>query len=246
MKQNISVIIPAYNEEKRIGRSLAHIKDYLQNKCANFEIIVVDDGSKDQTAETARSFGCRVLTNSSNRGKGYSVKRGMLAAQKDIVLFSDADLSTPIEELGKFLPALENHDFLIASRNIKEALRVEDQGWLRKIMGKIFNLIVRFVAGCDVADSQCGFKVFKRSVAKALFSRQTFDGFAFDVEILHIASQLGFSFREIPVCWQNDRQSKVKPFRDSIRMFRDVVRIRMNSLKGLYNIPTIETNKVGV
>ncbi|HLC33264.1 MAG TPA: dolichyl-phosphate beta-glucosyltransferase [Candidatus Nanoarchaeia archaeon] len=232
--KNVSIVIPAFNEEERLPATLAKIHAYAKQSLDRYEVIVVDDGSKDQTVRIAQLNGCRVLCNGKNRGKGYSVKQGMLVAKYETVLFTDADLSTPITELDKFLPLLAESDFLIASRNCVGAQRVEDQGILRKLMGKIFSVAVRLIAGCKVTDSQCGFKVFKRDVAQEVFSRQTFEGFSFDVEILHIAERLGFTFKEVPVIWKNDRRSTVRPIRDSIRMFRDVVRVRFNSWTGAY------------
>ena len=232
--KNISIVIPAFNEAQRLPTTLTKIHAYAKRTFDNYEIIVVDDGSKDQTVTIAQINGCKVLRNLENKGKGYSVKRGMLSAKYETILFTDADLSTPITELDKFLPLLEEKDFLIASRNCVGAKRLEDQGTIRKVMGKVFSIAVRLIAGCNVTDSQCGFKVFKRSVAQEVFSRQTFEGFSFDVEILHIAERLGFSFKEVPVIWKNDARSTVRPVKDSLRMFRDIVRVRFNSLTGVY------------
>lgn len=240
----ISIVVPAYNEQRRIKQTIVTLQRYLRDRYPMYELIIVDDGSTDSTYRVAKRHAnkhTRVIRYNQNRGKGHAVRTGMLLAQHDYVLFSDADLSTPIEELDKFIPLLDRHDFLIASRDCPGSQRIEDQSMLRKLMGRTFNLAVRLIVGCNVIDSQCGFKVFKRSVARELFTRQTFDRFAFDVELLHIASQLGFTFKEVPVIWKNDERSTVRPIRDSLLMFLDIVKIRLNSLKGIYRAKIVKS-----
>lgn len=214
-----SIVIPAYNEERRIGKTLEKIKQH-----GKYEIIVVDDGSKDRTAEIAKKHGARVVKNQKNKGKGYSVRRGMLAATHDRVLFTDADLSTPIEELDKVLEV--DADIAIGSRNCTGALRVEDQGLMRRSAGRIFNLLTRMITGVKAADTQCGFKLFSKKTIKPIFSQQKLDGFSFDVEILYLAKKLGYKIEEVPVRWHDDKRSTVK-MRDSLKMFFDLIRIRV-------------------
>jgi len=185
MGLSISVVIPAYNEEKRIGRTLKAIQKYLDKKKHDYEIIVVDDGSNDKTIEVAKSFSSKnkrikILKNKENRGKGYSVKTGMLAAKKKYVLFSDADLSTPIEELEKFSKFKEKYDIIIASRALKQSNIKESQPFYRVLMGKTFNLIVNLVLFLGIHDTQCGFKLFSRKSAQEIFKKQTFERFSFD------------------------------------------------------------------
>lgn len=218
----ISIIIPAYNEERRIEQTLKAIKQYMK-KYKEYEIILVDDGSSDTTCELAAKHNVRVLKNKQNRGKGYSVKKGMLAAKYANALFTDADLSTPITELDKLLRA--NGEVIIGSRNCEGAERVKDQTTLRQITGRAYNILVRLILGLKIKDTQCGFKLFKNGSAKKIFKKQTIEGFSFDIEILHIANKSGYKISEVPVKWYDDRRSKVK-LRDSIRMFLDLIKVK--------------------
>ncbi len=236
---NLSVVIPAYNEEKRLGATLERTIDYLTGQKADFEILVVDDGSSDGTTALAAGFadrGVRVLENPGNRGKGYSVRHGMLEATKDLVLFSDADLSTPIEEVERLAaPILAGDaDVAIGSRAVRGANIEVSQPFYRVLMGKTFNRFVRLIAVGGIADTQCGFKLFTRDAAQAVFSRQRFDGFSFDVEILFIARNRGLRIAEVPVRWVNDPDSKVSAVADSARMFGDLFKVRWNALRGRY------------
>lgn len=236
----ISIIIPAYNEEKRIGKTLKKIASYMKKKKHDYEVIVVDDCSKDKTTEVVEKFNKRrknkikILKNKRNRGKGYSVRRGMLAGKKKWLLFSDADLSTPIEELEKFEKYTKGYHIIIASRNLKESEIKIKQPRLRSTLGKIFPFIVNTIAVKGIKDTQCGFKMFNKEVADAIFPLQRSERFAFDVEILYIAKKFHFRIKEVPVVWVNALGSKVNPVTDSINMFFDVLRFRWNDLLGKY------------
>lgn len=236
--KNISIVVPAYNEQKRIGSTLQKMHAYLSRHFDNYEIIVVDDGSTDSTRDVLKRQPhkhVRVISYKPNRGKGYAVRTGVFAAKYDYVLFSDADLSTPIEEVGKFMKEIDNYDFLIASRNMNGSHRVENQSVLRRIAGRVFNCVIKVLLFGSVSDTQCGFKLFKKEAIKPLFGRQTLDGFAFDVELLCIARKLGLRFKEIPVYWYDDTDSRVRTFSDSLRMFKEVVKIKQNALSGVYD-----------
>lgn len=229
----LSVVIPAYNEEKRIGRTLVAIRKFLQEKHWDYELIVVDDGSSDQTAHIVKhAFSGvhdrhRLISNERNRGKGYSVRRGMLEANGEFILFTDADLSTPIEEVVKLLDSLLNgFDLAIGSRALHGSQVEVHQNFIREMMGKIFNRISRWFLFKEIRDSQCGFKCFKHDPAKALFSSQKVDGFAFDAEIVYLAQKLGYKICEVPVIWRNSVASKVQILSDPLKMFSDLIRIR--------------------
>lgn len=228
----LSVIIPAYNEENRLASTLESVQAFLKKQPYSSEIIVVDDGSRDQTIAVAkgklRGTDHRILENKENRGKGYTVKRGMLAGEGDYLLFCDADLSTPIEEASFFLEKMqqENIDVLIGSRALKNSRIVEHQPLVRESMGRIYNFLARLLAFHDVSDSQCGFKCFSKEAAQDLFARQTIDGFSFDAEIVYLAQKRGYVLKEEAVTWRNSPQTKVRFPWDPINMFLDLVRIR--------------------
>lgn len=228
----ISVVIPAYDEAFRLPKTIKRIQEYLKDKDISFEIIVVDDGSKDQTVSVAKDFlngsSHLVLTNERNRGKGYCVKKGMLAASGKYVLFSDADLSTPIEEIERMIPHLENgYDIVIGSRAISDSNVKRETWWYREIMGRAYNLLGQLILFPGIQDSQCGFKCFRHDVARDLFSQQKLEGFSFDGEILFLARRQGYQIKEIPVNWFRDSGSKVKLVKDSIRMFFDLIKVRL-------------------
>lgn len=227
----LSVVIPAYNEEKRIAGTLDAILAFLKSHCYESEIIISDDGSQDRTVfiakEKLRDFPHRILTVSCNRGKGHAVRQGMLAAKGQYILFTDADLSTPIEEVSRFLGFLEKgQDIVIGSRALPGAKIEIHQNCMREVMGKIFNVIARACTFQGIRDSQCGFKCFKREAAQKLFGIQKLDGFSFDVEIVFLAQKLGYRILELPVLWRNSAQSRVRVFYDPLRMFLDVLKIR--------------------
>ncbi|MFQ5855595.1 MAG: dolichyl-phosphate beta-glucosyltransferase [Anaerolineae bacterium] len=246
----LTVVIPAYNEAGRLPATLDRIFHYLNQQEYSAQVIVVDDGSTDGTAAAARRYDekhhrVEVIENP-HHGKGATVRRGMLAAHGDIVLFSDADLSTPIEELERMLPWFEKgYDVVIGSREGTGARRY-DEPFYRHFMGRVFNTLVRLLAVQAIQDTQCGFKAFRREVAHDLFSRMrlyTGDGktvvgpmvTAFDVEILYLAQRLGYRIREVPVEWYYSNETKVNPLRDSWRNLRDVLAVRWNALRGVYN-----------
>jgi dolichyl-phosphate beta-glucosyltransferase len=225
---DLSVVIPAFNEERRLPGTLAAILPFLRSRGEAFEVVVVDDGSTDLTAEVARGAGeeVRVLQNPGNRGKGYSVRNGMLNARGAWRLMSDADLSTPIEELDTLKNALRGDARIaIASRSIPGARLEKRQSIMRETSGRFFNLIVRLLLLPGIKDTQCGFKLFSKEAAEAAFRNARLDGFAFDVEALVLARRAGFEIREVPVIWRNDEQSRVSLGR-GVAAFVDLFRLR--------------------
>lgn len=229
----ISLVIPAYNEEERIANTIRAVGRYFSGRPWESELVVVDDGSLDRTVEVAQAeWKCfagekRVLSNGVNRGKGYSVRQGMLASNGDYVFFSDADLSTPIEESEKLLKALlEGADVAIGSRDLPDSDVQVHQNFLREFMGKAYNRIARVLTFKGIKDSQCGFKGFTREAAHELCRLQRIDGFSFDAELVYLAQKKGYKVKEIPVAWRNDPKSRVSVLRDPFFMFADLVRIR--------------------
>jgi dolichyl-phosphate beta-glucosyltransferase len=235
----LSVVIPAYNEEKRISETLKKIESYLHSNHLDYEIIIVDDGSKDNTLgviynSVSDKSRLSVLVNEINRGKGYSVKRGMLSAKGDLILFSDADLSTPITELDKFLPLIPQYDIIIGSRGLKESNIIDYQPLYRRMMGRMFSSIVKIFSLRGISDSQCGFKLFKSSAVKKIFTNQQIERWGFDVEILYLAKKWGYSIKEMPVTWVNSKGSKLNALKDPLTMFFDILKIRFYDLSGKY------------
>ena len=225
---SLSVVIPAFNEEKRLPGTLAAILPFLRSRGETFEVVVVDDGSTDGTVEAARRAGpeVRVLQNPGNRGKGYSVRNGMLNATGAWRLMSDADLSTPIEELNTLVDALRGGaQIAIASRAVSGANLEKRQSLMRESSGRFFNLLVRVLHLPGIRDTQCGFKLFSAVAAEAAFRDSTLDGFAFDVEALVRARRAGFAIREVAVTWRNDEQSRVS-FGRGLAAFVDLFRLR--------------------
>lgn len=232
MPPSISVVIPAYNEEARLGPTVIRVRDYLLARGGEFEVIVVDDGSRDRTIAVAEEAAAgdpriHVLAQPGNRGKGAAVRAGMLAATGERVLFSDADLATPIEELAKLEARMDaGADVVIASRALPDSDIRTRQHPAREMMGRTFNVVVRTLLLGGIKDTQCGFKLFRREAARDLFDRATVDGFAFDVEILWLARGT-WSIEEVPVVWHHVEESKVSPGSDAARMFLDLVRLRL-------------------
>ena len=235
----LSIVIPSFNEERRLPATLEKVSAYIQNGRGSAEVIIVDDGSVDRTAVVAESFRARiprlrVLANGVNRGKGYSVRRGSLEATGNIVLFTDADLSAPIEEADKLLIALRNNDVAIGSRAMDRSLIEVHESRFREFAGIVFNWIVRITLRLPFVDTQCGFKAFRREPCRIIFEQQTIERFGFDPELLYLARHHQLSIVEIPVRWAHSPATKVNMMRDSLLMFLDVFVIRWNALRGRY------------
>ena len=230
-----SLVIPCYNEAGRIGKTLRTTLDYLADAAPESELIVVNDGSTDATASITREvfsntkIATRLLENFPNRGKGAAVRSGLLAAQKPIGLFSDADLSTPLGETPKLIDPIARGEIDIAfgSRALDRSLIGEHQPWRREQAGRIFNLLVRVATGLPFWDTQCGFKAFRLDVCRPIIEAARIDGFAFDVELLYLAQHAGLRIREIPVRWNHAEGSKVRFIHDSLRMLREVIALRI-------------------
>jgi glycosyltransferase involved in cell wall biosynthesis len=247
----LSIVIPAYNEEGRLGRTLSRIREYFAGRSVppgvapeislhQLEILIVDDGSKDGTAriagDWAREMPClRFVSNRENRGKGYSVRHGMLEARGRLALFTDADLSSPIEEIEKLLAAIAaGNDIAIGSRALDRSLISIHQSRHRELAGIIFNGFVRVFTGLPFRDTQCGFKIFRREPSRIIFEQQRIERFGFDPEILFLAKRHGLRIAEVPVRWAHDPATKVHVLRDSVMMFCDLLVIRWNWLLGRY------------
>ncbi|MCM8829952.1 MAG: glycosyltransferase family 2 protein [Candidatus Omnitrophica bacterium] len=232
-KMDLSIIIPAYNEEKRLGTTLERIYTYFQNTGLIFEIIVVDDGSKDGTVNLVKNFSIdhpevKLRCHLKNKGKGAAVKTGVLSAEGDIILFTDADLSTPIEEFEKLKKAIDDgYDIAIGSRGVVGAKVKVKQNFIRRLIGMIGCYIIKMMVVNRFADTQCGFKMFKNPCGKKLFKEQMITGFAFDVEVLYKAVKNGYRIKEIPVEWLNSSESKVSVIKDPLKFLKDLMRIRM-------------------
>lgn len=238
-----SLIFPAFNEGRRLAATLDKVLSYVSQQHWKAEIIVVDDGSSDGTAEIVRQFALnnprvRLLQNPGNHGKGYSVRNGMLKAEGDVLLFSDADLSSPISEAPKLLAAIEGGaDVAIGSRWVDPKLQTERQPVLRQIFGRTYNLLLRLVLGLNYRDTQCGFKAFTRRAARQIFSAQRIDHWGFDAELLYLARIYGLRIAEIPVEWAHVGHSKINPVPDGLRMFGEMISIRWNGITGKYANP---------
>jgi glycosyltransferase involved in cell wall biosynthesis len=235
----LSIVIPSFNEELRLPITLAEISAYIRASKRGTEVIVVDDGSTDRTADVANSFRgeiqrLRVVANNKNRGKGYSVRHGMMEARGRIVLFTDADLSAPIDEADKLIAALADHDVAIGSRALDRRLIAVRQSVFREYAGIIFNFIVRAILRLPFVDTQCGFKAFRRERCRIIFQQQRIERFGFDPELLYLARHHGLRAVEIPVRWAHSPATKVSMLRDSLQMFLDVFIIRWNALSGRY------------
>jgi glycosyltransferase involved in cell wall biosynthesis len=244
MSASLSVIIPAYNEAARLEKTLRGVVDYLRQNRPEAEVIVVDDGSSDETAELARKafqdsgdLRTSVITYKSNLGKGRAVRLGLLAARGDVALFSDADLSTPITEEKKLVEPIENGqcDVAFGSRALDRSLIGVHQSWRREQGGRVFNLVVRLATGMPFWDTQCGFKAFRMSVCRPLIEAATIDRFGFDVELLYLAFRAGLNLKEIPVRWDHNEGSKITLFTDSFKMLNEVGLIRQQARRGVYD-----------
>lgn len=237
---HLSVIIPAYNEEKRILKTLFEIDKYLKTQNYEYEIIVVSDGSKDKTAEIVRNLqpqiaNLKLIDNQENHGKGFVVKQGLIEAKGEYRLFTDADNSTSVDQVEKLLPYFkQGYDIVIGSRDVKGAVLANPQPWHRRILGEVFNLFVRIIVGLwGIRDSQCGFKILTAKAANGILPKCRIEKWAFDPEILKIGKKLGYKIKETPVVWVNDPESKVK-LKGMIRMGVDLLKIRWNLITNKY------------
>jgi dolichyl-phosphate beta-glucosyltransferase len=235
-----SIILPAFNEGARIAPTLDKIMAYVEHNGWNAEVIVVNDGSTDDTAQIVRAFEAkyarlRLLENPGNRGKGYSVRAGMMHARGDVLLFSDADLSSPIAEAGKLFAAIANGaDIAIGSRWLNREVQIRKQPLHRRVLGRIFNLALRLILGLNFKDTQCGFKAFTRRGAEAIFPLQQIERWGFDPELLYLATRFDFRIEEIPVAWSHRDGTRINPWGDGMRMFGDLLKIRWSALTGSY------------
>ena len=234
----LSIVIPAHNEEKRLPPSLKAVSEFLKQQDYSSEILVVENGSSDQTYEIARSFEKSIpnliVFQEKNAGKGLAVKRGMLEAQGQYRIFCDADFSMPVEEINKFLPPyIEEYDVAIASRELPSSIRIDEPEY-RHLIGRVFNSMVRWTVLPGLHDTQCGFKAFRGDIADAVFRRQTLPGWSFDAEVLVIARQLGYRIEEVPITWYYKPGSRLNIVKDSIQMASDLLTIRRNAQQGLY------------
>src|SRR5713226_1807049 len=240
-----SFVIPAYNESSRIRPTLDALLSYTREQNWDAEILVVNDGSHDDTAQVVREYGklhpqILLVENPGNRGKGYSVRNGMLHARGDICLFTDADLSSPITEARKLFDALaQGADIAIGSRWLQAELQTERQPLYRQAFGRIFNLVLRVILGLRFADTQCGFKAFRRDSAQRIFPLQKIERWGFDPEILFLARRAGLRVEEVPVLWAHSEGTRLHPFRDGLRMFVEVLRIRWNAMTGEYSAAAV-------
>ena len=235
----LTIVIPAYNEALRVGRSLEDVRKYAASRPFETEIVLVDDGSSDRTLDLFREFqsvrpGTQVFSNAVNRGKGFSVRRGVLEAHGQVILFTDADLSAPIEEADKLLAALDSEaaDAAIGSRALDRTLIGIHQPWRREYGGRFFNLLVRLFTGLKIHDTQCGLKLFRRDATRRAFELQRVDGFGFDPELLFLIQRFGGKIAEVPVRWNDNPATKVHFLRDSAHMLIDLIVLRWRSWCG--------------
>ena len=249
MKPEISIVIPAYHESERLGTPLKTILDYISKNGINAEVIVVDDGSADNTSEVAKNafdampeIASNVVKYDKNRGKGFAVKTGLLASTADIALITDADLSTPIEEMHKLIDPIRSggYDVTFGSRAMDRSLIGTHQPWRREQGGKVMNLIIRTMSGLQFQDTQCGFKAFSMPKFRPLLDVMTIDRFGFDVEFLFVAQHNGLKLKEIPVRWNDVAGSKVSVVRDTRRMISELNQIRRNARQGTYKVEKME------
>ncbi len=239
MKPFLSIVIPAYNEENRLPNTLEQVFHFLAKQPFASEILVVENGSDDRTFEIAQQFADRLqnvrVLRSEHRGKGLAIQHGVMAAVGEYVFMCDADLSMPVEEISKFIPPqLENVDIAIASREAPGSIRYNEP-YYRHFTGRVFNTLIRLLVLPGLQDTQCGFKCIRAQVARDIFPYQTLTGWAFDVELLYIARLHGYRIVEIPIDWYFNADSKISVLRDSLRMFLDLLRIRRNARRGLYD-----------
>lgn len=234
----LSIIVPVYNEEKRLTRGIAEILRFIDEQTFRVELIVVNDGSTDATLKLLKKLkhpSLRIISYEENQGKGYAVREGMNNAKGDFRLFMDVDLSTPIEELQKFLPYFKNFDVIIGSRRTKDSAILVHQPFLRERLGSVFTWLSSILLGVRVSDFTCGFKCFSRKAAGKLFSLQCLHGWGFDSEIIFLAHKKGFLIKEAPVTWSNDSETRVVLIKDVFLSLIDLTKIRVNDFLGKYN-----------
>lgn len=236
----LSIIVPAYNEQRRLPKTLSSIDSYLRKQSYDYEILVVNDGSKDKTAEVVESLkvkikNLRLVDNKENHGKGFVVRQGLLEAKGEYRLFTDADNSTSVDQVEKMWPEVKKgYDIVIGSRDLKESIIAVPQNWIRRRLGDVFNLFTQITCGLwGIWDAQCGFKIFTKEAVEKIFPKCKINRFAFDPEILVIAKKLGFKIKEIPVVWINEPESRVK-FKSMLKMGLDLLKIRWNLIKNVY------------
>ncbi|MGD0348259.1 MAG: dolichyl-phosphate beta-glucosyltransferase [Terracidiphilus sp.] len=247
-----SIVIPAYNEAARIGNALQQVVACIRERGWNAEVVVVDDGSRDQTPEMVRAYAqdhpeVRLLQNPGNHGKGYSVRNGVLHSFGEVVLFTDADLSAPIEEAdGLFAAIAAGADIAIGSRWLERTRQTIRQPLYRQFFGRCFNAVTRFIMGLSFADTQCGFKAFTRAAAQTVFQLQTIDRWGFDPEILFIALKRGYRVDEVAVSWAHDERTRMSYLKDGMRMLQDIAIVRRNALLGRYNKKVERISRAGL
>jgi len=238
---SLSIIIPAYNESARIGRALTQVLACIHERNWPAEVIVVNDGSRDDTAEIVKKIAAtdpilRMIESPVNRGKGYSVRNGMLHAAGEVMMFTDADLSSPIEETERLLAAIrDGADIAIGSRWLDKGRQTKHQPWYRQMFGRCFNAVTRLVMGLPFVDTQCGFKAFRRDAAYTVFQLQRIERWGFDPELLFIALKRGYIVREVPVTWGHDERSRLSYLKDGIKMLEELVYVRWNAFTGVYD-----------
>jgi len=248
-KNHLSIVIPAYNEERRLPKTLSAIRSFLKKKPFAYEVVVVSDGSTDGTVPLMRRLKrrypyLRVIENEANRGKGAVVRDGVLASRGRYILVADADNATPIEELDKLISLINKFPIVFGSRHKPGAKIMVKQGFWRVILSRVSNLLIRWLLIPGIYDTQCGFKLFEAGAAKNIFPLATIDRFGWDFEVLAIARELGYSFFEQPITWYNDPESKVRAGRDSLRTLQDLLKVRFNMLKGRYYQPLLTPVRV--
>jgi dolichyl-phosphate beta-glucosyltransferase len=247
-----SIVIPAFNEAARIAGALESVVNCIRSRGWFAEVVVVNDGSRDRTAQIVRDFAAgapevRLLENPGNRGKGFSVRHGLLQSFGEIVMFTDADLSAPIEEAeGLFAAIRSGADIAIGSRWLERSRQTIRQPLYRQFFGRCFNAVTRAVMGLPYADTQCGFKAFTRAAAQTVFQLQTIERWGFDPEILFIALKRGYRIVEVPVSWAHDERTRISYLKDGIRMLQDIAIVRWNALLGRYNKHVERIHRAGL
>jgi len=237
---DLSVIIPAYNEENRLPETLKACAEFLKTYDKSVEVLVVDDGSKDKTTEVARNIedqfeNLRIIREQTNHGKGYAVKKGMLEARGNWRLFMDADNATPLEEIKDLWPHTDEYEVIIGSRHLKTSHVVIEQPWYRRLISRAGNLLIQFLVVKDIVDTQAGFKLFSAEATKKIFSQQRIMRWGFDMEILAIAQKIyEYKIKEVPISWYNSANSRLRPIRDSYRTLKELLRIKWNLIRGVY------------